>query len=91
MPFVRRALDKAAIKSDKHGASLTEVEETKAILGILPLFFWCDSTLGAHMHAHACSALGAATPLIIDKRNRHALVLAPDLARPASTHMPDLS
>lgn len=34
-----RALDKAAIKSDKpHPVSRTEVEETKAFLGIMPLF-----------------------------------------------------
>jgi hypothetical protein len=34
-----RALDKAAIKSDKpQPVSRTEVEETKAFLGIMPLF-----------------------------------------------------
>lgn len=47
---MRSALDKAAIKSHKPGgASLTEVEETKAMLSILPLFFWCGCT-----HALKC-------------------------------------
>lgn len=37
LTFVRY-LDKAAIRSDSLAVSVTEVEETKAFLGILPLF-----------------------------------------------------
>lgn len=67
---LHRCLDKAAIRSDKPPVvSLTEVEETKAFLSILPLFLCiciyqmvgaANATLGIRSTHSAC----AATPLL---------------------------